>query len=150
MKKLSIVICSISISFAPLAAAHDGATGIVKERMHAMKLMGKASKAIAKQIRGKTDVNLDVVADHANVISQHSDNIPQLFPQGSLQGKSEALAKIWLSWEDFKSLSQQTSLEAMKLSDLAHQEATKPTLMAQFKILGKSCKACHKTYRKAK
>ena len=150
MRVLSIVICCVSILLAPLAVAHSGATGIVKERMQSMKQMGKASKAIAQAMRTKSAIDMALIGSQARVIEQHSLDIEKHFPAGSLQGKSEALEAIWLNWNDFIRLTGNTEQAADKLANLAAAQATKPELMKQFAKLGKSCKSCHKVYRKRK
>ncbi len=113
MNKLHIytaVALMVSASaYAPVSVlAHGGATGIVKERMDAMGMMGKAVKALKAMMQGKAAYDADQVRKQAAVIKQHSgEALTKGFPEGSTQMPSEAKNEIWTDWERFSSLSEQ-------------------------------------------
>ena len=148
MKHVAILIaCLGSLLLSSVLSAHSGATGIVKERMQSMKVMGKASKTIAKQLRAKDELDTNLLMQQADLIDQHSQGMSKLFPKNSRQGKSEALDTIWLQWDDFVALSRQTSDAAVALKGLLVAGADNGALQKQFRVLGKSCKSCHSEYR---
>lgn len=109
MKKTTLfagAIASATLSLGIVAAlAHGGATGIVKERMDAMKAMGDAVKTVTAMFKGDTDYDTDAVKAAARSIKSHSgDALIKLFPKGSAHKPSEALPKIWSDWDRFKNL----------------------------------------------
>ena len=61
--------------------AHDGAVGIVKERMKLMKFMGQNTKQIAPYAMGALDMNLKAVEGAAINISIAATNAIAQFPE---------------------------------------------------------------------
>ena len=146
---LAAALLSLSL-IAPQLSAHEGATGVVKERMDAMKAMGDNMKRMGAMVKGKQAFEIQAFVEGAAVVSEHSPHIPMLFPEGSGSGKSEALPKLWQQWDRFEKLAVDTSKEADKLGELAASGADEKALKRQFVMLGKSCKSCHTDYRKKK
>lgn len=142
MKKTIIALAFIAS--ATLANAHEGAEGVVKERMDAMSAIGKANKPLVAMIRGRTDVDLTVVKDSANIIAENAgEHFSSLFPEGSIGAPSEALPAIWEDWERFSNLSLELETAAMALADIT-DEAEFADL---FKAVGGTCRSCHSDYR---
>src|SRR3989304_2910913 len=88
-------------AFATLALAHEGATGVVKERMDLMKRQQKDMKLIGDMAKGKTTFDATKAAEAARDIDVTAKKIQDLFPEGSSGGKSEALDAIWKEWDRF-------------------------------------------------
>ncbi|MCW8885251.1 MAG: cytochrome c [Motiliproteus sp.] len=157
MLKTAITIAALFTFFTTIGVltpttvfAHGGAKGIVKERMDSMKEMGDAMKVMGDMVKGKLDFEQSAFHQGAKTVSKHSPQIPKLFPEGSGGGVSEALPKLWLEWDQFKSLADHTTEEAQKLGELSGNGANRRALTKQFINLGKSCKSCHTDYRKKK
>ena len=94
-------LCALAIAAACLpSAAHDHATGVVKERMEMMEAMAKRMKAIRERIDGKRD--LAAVRTEAEAIASSAPHIVHLFPKGSTQRPTDAKATIWQNWPDFE------------------------------------------------
>lgn len=92
-------------AIATTVIAHEGATGVVKERMEAMKTMGESVKTISAMMRGETALNPDVIRAEANKIGELSGGeMTKLFPEGSAGKPSEAQEAIWSDWETFLAL----------------------------------------------
>lgn len=129
----------------PPALAHEGATGIVKQRMEAMRSMGDAMKELAAMLRGKQAYDADRVRDLASRIAMHGgDTLVELFPEDSIEGPSEALPAIWEDGQGFAELAQALQTNAGALSDSA---GAQPEAAAAFAGLGRTCSACHKDFR---
>ena len=91
----------------PLAAAHEGATGIVKERMMAMEGVGKAMKEIKAMLRGQKPYDGESVATLARRIrDQSGSTLTRFFPEDSLRHPTKASPEIWRRWELFETLAQ--------------------------------------------
>lgn len=94
------------------AFAHGGATGIVKERMDGMAIMGGAVKTISKMFRAG-DYDSEVVKTGADAILKHSgEQLLSLFSQGAGGGSSEAKSEIWTDWDGFTNLAEQLDVYA--------------------------------------
>ena len=130
--------------------AHDGATGVVKQRMDAMSEMAGAMKVMASVVKGKQTFDRKVFIKSGKLIAGHSNMVADLFPEGSIEGSSEALPGIWQHWDDFLHLSNSTKTNAEKLVKMAQNGAELRPLTKQFVKIAGGCKACHKVYRKKK
>ena len=130
------------------AFAHQGATGIVLERMEGMKSIGAAVKFIAPMMTGNADFDPAIATEAANAIIAHSgQNMIDRFPHGSDGGVSEAAANIWDDPEGFAAI-------AFKLEELAAaiplEDASAEDRLTLFNDIGQTCKDCHADYRISK
>ena len=133
----------VALIIASAAAAHEHATGIVKERMDAMKSMDRSVKDIKELFNGKAD--LAKVKAEALSIQAHAAKITTLFPAGSMQHPTDAKASLWKNWADFESKAQALERESTKLAQA--DPANRDALRAQFKAMNQTCTGCHKLYR---
>lgn len=130
------------------AQAHKGASGVVKQRMMAMKDMAAGTKELSLMVTGKKAYDAERVKAIAAAIKGHAGEIPKLFPKGTNHHPSEATAKIWTHWDDFKG-------HAEKLAELADGLASaapngKMAAIGSFAKIGKTCSGCHEDYRAKK
>src|SRR6056297_3750192 len=104
-------------SFSVTAFAHSGATGVVKERMDAMKSMGEAIKRIKPMMSG--EAAYDEAAVHAaaqSIADEAGEAMTSKFPEGSTDHPSEALPRTWDEWERFAALANQLEMAANGLA----------------------------------
>lgn len=112
MKK-SLAAAAVLATTAPMvmassALAHDGATGIVEERMHAMKEMGKAVRTLKNMMEDESSYDAKAVRAQAEIIKLHAGKkMTRQFPEGSLQNPTHAKPEIWSDWDRFSELSSQ-------------------------------------------
>ena len=152
--------------------AHEGATGIVKQRMDVMSMIGKSMKALAAMMRGKAESSPEMIRKHAAVIKKHAgEALLTLFPEGSTGMPSEANQMIWKDWQGFSDLANRLHETAYALDKAAGN--THGSMMgkgkmpmsrggqmgmssadlasmppnAAFMQLSRTCAACHKVYR---
>lgn len=170
MKKTTLSACLLAFVAltAPQVLAHGGATGIVKQRMDSMKEMKDAVKTVGAIFKGRARYNADTIRKAAETIKTHSgDAITELFPEGSLSGRSEAKPLIWDEWQRFKALSERQTRLATGLylaadnqagnniasAGLSEQSMEDPKILGQmssrvvFKMLVEHCSSCHDRYR---
>lgn len=145
----TLIACAITLPLITGASvwAHSGdgpePTGIVKERMEAMKGLKDALIAI-KTTLGSDDFDQQIVSENAKKISAASGApLLKFFPQGSNEAPSEALDNIWTDWENFKIKAELLKTKADALAVAEGKEAS----MAAFGEMAQSCGGCHKTYR---
>lgn len=88
--------------------AHDGATGIVETRMHAMKTMGKAVRSLKGTMQDESSYDAETVRTQAKIIKLHAgEAMNEQFPEGSLQEPTHAKPEIWSNWDRFSDLASQ-------------------------------------------
>ena len=90
-----VLLCLSTVSL-----AHEGAEGVVKERMDRFKENKKAMKAIKGNLAGDTAV----IAQKASEIEAWAKEMVNFFPEGSTQPPSEALPAIWKEFDRFTDL----------------------------------------------
>lgn len=132
---------------------HTGATGIVKERMDAMKDMGDRSKIVADMYKGKSEFEQSALAEAADAFALHGSNMVEQFPdtKASRSGsKTEALPKIWEEWEDFNELVIDFIASSEQLQNTVASTDDPLQLKKAFFQTTKSCSGCHKRFRKPK
>lgn len=111
---------SLLLTGAVAAYAHGGASGVVKERMDAMGVMGDVMKSLSAMMRGEKTYDADAVRKGAAAIRSHSgEALTKLFPEHSIEGPSEAKPEIWTDWQAFSELSDQLGLFATGLEKAA-------------------------------
>ena len=126
--------------------AHSGATGIVKERMDAMKDIGRAMKSLDAMAKGKASYSGADVSAASRTIKDHAAAFDRLFPDTKASRKShvtEAAPAIWADKPAFLAL-------ARKMADAAHGLDTvseRNQLPERLKTLGATCKGCHEKFR---
>ena len=125
--------------------AHEGATGVVKERMDAMVSMEKLTKAINDRIKANRD--LAAVKPDAEALQKLAAGILPLFPAGSNAHPSAAKDAIWQNWPDFEAKERALEAESGKLATTDSKDPK--ALLTQFRSVFRICSDCHETYRAA-
>lgn len=136
----------------PLAGAHSGATGVVKERMDRMQAMKEGMKIMGEMIKGKTPFEEAQIQQQSRRLLEASHGLPDSFPMESMHemhGVSEALPAIWHEWDRFVSLSSNLDDQAARLESLA-TGGDRRAIKVQFVQVAKACRACHADYRQKK
>lgn len=131
--------------------AHEGATGIVKQRMDAMSEMGDAVKVIADMAKGKSEFDIEEVRASTKVLASHAGNIVDHFPDSEESRNShvsEALPTIWESWEKFERQAADLENALRELEKDVAADLDQRTLRIAFARTAKACSACHDDFRK--
>lgn len=127
------------------AFAHEGATGVVKERMDLMKGQGKQMKLIGDMAKGKKKFDAAKAAAAARDLEKTTTRIPDLFPEGSNKHPSEALDAVWKEWDRFKGDAHDAEEAAKALA--VTLEASGQDWKVAFQKMTDACKSCHETFR---
>jgi len=99
------------------AFAHTGATGVVKERMDAMKTMQDAIKTIKPMMTGDAPYDASTVRSAAEKIAALSgDDLTRHYPEGSTDHLTQALPAVWTDWDRFETLAAQLETTALGLA----------------------------------
>ncbi len=130
---------------ATFALAHEGAKGVVKERMDLMKGQQKDMKLIGDMTKGKVKFDATKAAAAARNLAETTKKIPDLFPEGSGGHPSEALDTVWKDWESFTGNAKDAEAAANELA--ATLDGGTGDWKAGFKKLTEACKSCHQDFR---
>jgi cytochrome c556 len=123
------------------------AAKIMHERHEGMETIGKAAKAIARELQGGSP-DLTVVRLSARQIAKLSRRASGWFPAGTgpEMGKTGAKPEIWKDPKDFS-----TKLAGFQKAAVTFNAAAAGkdigAVKASFGQLGGACKACHDKYR---
>jgi cytochrome c556 len=143
--KITVGLFVTAIALSPSASpAHEGATGVVKERMDAMTQAGKAMKDAGERIRSNRDPA--AVKDDALAVAAVASRIAAQFPAGSDTHPSDARPEIWTHWVDFAARAQALERESRNLAAAADTSNLGATA-GQFQAVGRVCTGCHDAYR---
>ena len=145
---LSLLFFAVASTQTVLVHAHDGAKGIVKERMLLMKLMGRSMKSLAAIAKGKAAFDEEKINILVEIIkSESGEKFLNHFPAGSAGAPSEASPAIWYEWERFVSLNRVLEKKAENVIVSLSSDDPKGNFNLAFRELGGSCSACHKAFR---
>ncbi|MCZ4260076.1 cytochrome c [Limimaricola sp. G21655-S1] len=98
-------IALTAIMAAAVAGAHNGATGVVRERMEGMVAMRDAMRDLTPMMRGEAPQDEAAVAAAGRTIAKHAgEAMIALFPEGSGGGASFAKEAVWAAPDDFSAL----------------------------------------------
>jgi cytochrome c556 len=126
---------------------HDAAMQLMHDRHEHMEKIGKANKAISRELKASAP-RLATVRSSAATIAGLAPKVPSWFPPGTGPDVGKTMAKpgIWQKPQDFAA-----KAKAFRDTALAFNAAAKTgdmaAINARFGDLGKTCKACHDGYR---
>jgi cytochrome c556 len=151
MRELKILIgtaVALSMVGSIAAIAHEGATGVVKERMEGMKAIGQQVKIMVPMMKGTLPYDPDQVAKAATIIEGHSgETFTALFPEGSNDKPSEALSDIWEDWSKFMDLANELNAKAGDLKTVAVSGGSEDDFKATLGSMMQTCKSCHSDFK---
>jgi cytochrome c556 len=146
-RRWALMVAAVGLTtFATLALAHEGATGVVKERMDLMGDQKKDMKLLNDMAKGKTPFDAVKATAAARDLEITAKKIPDLFPEGSTSHPSEALPAVWEEWDRFKGSAKDLEDSANALAtalDAPGQHDWKPALQK----VTDACKSCHEDFR---
>ena len=127
--------------------SHGAAMRRMHERHEGMEQIGKSFKLAGRSLKsGTTDLN--VVRSAAATITRLAARSATWFPAGTGPdiGKTRAKQEIWRRPADF--VARFSAFEqAASAFDAAARSGNMAVVQSRFNDLGKTCKACHDTYR---
>ena len=139
---ITFLLVSSIISITPLLA-HEGAKGVVKERMDKFKMSKKMMQTIHKSIQNE---NFATIEKSATTLYNWSKEMIKYFPEGSDGAPSEASADIWLDPDGFKKAVNNFELASLELNNKSKEKDFDMTVES-FRSLAGTCKGCHQKFR---
>ena len=111
--------------------------------------LGRVQEQQMDEIRSKFKIgNIEGIAVNAEVIAITALQIPSLFPEGPLNGKSRARPEIWQRWSEFEASAKNLTIWSERLRDAAKAKDDKVVadIVKDFDRVG--CDACHILFRR--
>ena len=139
---ITFLLISSILSITPLLA-HEGAKGVVKERMDKFKMSKKLMQSIHKSIQNE---DFATIEKSATTLYNWSKEMIKYFPEGSDGAPSEASADIWLDPDGFKKAVNNFELATLKLINKSKEKDFDMTVES-FRSLARTCKGCHQKFR---
>ena len=113
-----------------VAIAHNGATGVVMERMMGMSAMKKIMAELAPMMQGAVPYDGMAVQEAALALQTHAgETMTTMFPQENIPAASFAKPEIWTYWERFSALSKELRLYSEGLAVAAANGLDAPKLV---------------------
>lgn len=138
------VVASLAVQIG--AGAHQGAQGVILERMTLMEDFGTSMQVMSDMFKARTPYDPETLARQSATLSSLSKRIPRLFPSGTNRKPSEATPAIWRDWQEFEQLTRELTVQSNVLAEQAGTLSAKDA-RRQFARIAKTCTACHKKFR---
>jgi cytochrome c556 len=121
-----------------------GSGDVVADRQRVMKLQGASWADI--QAKAKAG-NIEAIAVNAETLAITAQQIPTLFPAGSLTEKSKAKPEVWQKWAEFEAAAKNLETHAAKLRDAARAKNEQLTQDLVKDFGRQACGTCHTPFR---
>ena len=119
----------------------------IEYRQGVMNILSWNTKNISGMLKDKMPYDAEKVKTHAKDIASVSTlDILAGFPEDSESENSDALADIWMEFENFEKKLADFRKAASGINEAA-QSGDKTAVANAMKELGQSCKGCHKKYK---
>ena len=127
--------------------AQGNSDAVISYRKNVMKAVGGHTGALFTIVKGNMTEYQDQMLYHARALHEAARSIPGLFSEGTGEGKTRAKAEIWSEREAFETVAGDMTKAAEKLVNIA-ETGNLSEFSQALRPLGKSCKNCHKQFRK--
>ena len=131
----------------PAAAQFAKPEDAIKYRKAAFTVMARHFGVVAGMAGGRIPFDAKMAADNAEIATMMSKLPYAGFVDGTDKGDTKAEPKIWTERDKFNAAATKMQEEMAKLN-VAAKGGNLDAIKAAVGETGKSCKACHDTYRK--
>ena len=146
MIKPALAAAALALAATSLSVlAHEGATGVVAERMASMKEIARHMKGFNAALKTRSSVTPEMVA-HAEGIHRRVDDLNKMFPAGSDHGHTEAKPDIWRDPKKFEAMVVAFDADAKALV-AASRSGDYGRVKSQFAAVARQCQSCHESFR---
>ncbi len=149
MIKKTLLISTLTLAVSAPASADNfkKAEDAIKYRQSSFSLMYHNFADISAMLRGKKEMDSNLLSVRARNVAALSKLPLEAFKMKSAEGNTEALPAIWENFPDFESKMKDFENTSGKLAEAAQTGDVKAVRKA-FGAVGKTCKSCHKAYKK--
>ena len=141
---IASLVIGIGAGCAGKSMSKTGSGDVVADRQRVMKLQGASWADI--QAKAKAG-NIEGVAVNAETLALTAQQIPALFPEGSLTEKSKAKPEVWQKWAEFQAAAKNLETQAEKLRDASRAKNEQLTQDLVKDFGRQACGTCHTPFR---
>jgi cytochrome c556 len=138
------LVVGIGAGCAGKSMSKTGSGDVVTDRQRVMKLQGASWADI--QAKAKAG-NIEAIAVNAETLAMTAQQIPALFPEGSLTEKSKAKPEVWQKWAEFEAAAKNLETQAAKLRDASRAKNEQLTQEIVKDFGRQACGTCHTPFR---
>ena len=138
------LVVGIGAGCAGKSMSKMGSGDVVADRQRVMKLQGASWADI--QAKAKAG-NIEGIAVNAETLAMTAQQIPAMFPEGSLTEKSKAKPEVWQKWPEFQAAAKNLETQAEKLRDAARAKNEQLTQDIVKDFGRQACGTCHTPFR---
>ena len=141
---IASLVIGIGAGCAGKSMSKMGSGDVVADRQRVMKLQGASWADI--QAKAKAG-NIEAIAVNAETLAMTAQQIPALFPEGSLTEKSKAKPEVWQKWAEFEAAAKNLETQAAKLRDASRAKNEQLTQDLVKDFGRQACGTCHTPFR---
>jgi len=141
---IASLVIGIGAGCAGQSMSKAGSGDVVADRQRVMKLQGASWADI--QAKAKAG-NIEGIAVNAETLALTAQQIPGLFPEGSLTEKSKAKPEVWQKRAEFDAAAKNLEAQAEKLRDAARAKNEQLTQDLVKDFGRQACGTCHTPFR---
>jgi len=142
-----VLLAVVGAAILSRQSASTAVTGIVAERMAYMEELEDHSELLGAMVEGTMAFDPRLLEARASQLAEASPRLPELFPRGSRDELSSALAVVWANWPDF--LHQQQRFENASQALLAAaRDDDRVAIRERYWELMATCRDCHRGFRR--
>jgi cytochrome c556 len=138
------LVVGIGAGCAGKSMSKTGSGDVVTDRQRVMKLQGASWADIQAKVKAG---NIEAIAVNAETLAMTAQQIPALFPEGSLTEKSKAKPEVWQKWAEFEAAAKNLETQAAKLRDAARAKNEQLTQDLVKDFGRQACGTCHTPFR---
>ncbi|MEK8032402.1 cytochrome c [Ideonella sp. DXS29W] len=149
MKRLVLAVATLAglVAAGPAAAQFQKPEDAIKYRKAAFTVMASHFGRVAAMANGKVPFDAAAAQANADIVATLSKLPFTAFIDGTSSGDTKAKPEIWTEQDKFKAAAAKMNDEVAKLN-VAAKSGNIDQIKAAVGDVGKSCKACHDSYRK--
>jgi cytochrome c556 len=128
------------------AMAHEGAMGIVAERMSVMTEVADSMKTVGEMLSGRQKFDPAAIRASIKELQENCHQASEQFSAGTRDHKSRASQAVWENPVEFNSEMKQLEAAVKALVAASEAEASSE-IRAPFIKVGQACSSCHERFR---
>jgi len=137
-------LAALALGGCATGAPKMGPAEIVAGRQRLMKLNGASWQDAQAKLKAG---NIEAIAVNAETMALIAQQVPKMFPEGSMTAQSKAKPEIWQKWPEFESAAKNLRAQAEKLRDAAKSKDAAATEAIAKDFGRQACGTCHTPFR---
>ncbi|WP_246592301.1 c-type cytochrome [Aminobacter anthyllidis] len=143
-----MIALAVAVLATGAAVAHEGAMGVIAERMTMMKEMADSMKTVGEMLNGRKAFDARVAQESVASLHKNCHQSREQFTSGTNEHASRASPAVWEKPAEFQAEMEKFDA-AVKTLVAASEAGSLDEMRLPFKVVGQSCSGCHEQFRSA-